>query len=183
MFPFDTLDDALHVFGQCAFELEAYHVVDDAQGLVCGVGMYEVAEGVLHVDVHEDVGERLHCDKGGGVVPAIQHNRVDGLRDNEVEQQFGQRVLELPEGEVSAPDDGYAVGPHAGPHVEGEHDNKGEYESFRRGEERQHGAEGRHGDDAPLFPVEYFVHNSIFYFPGKKVHSAENPKSRSQPQP
>ena len=140
MFPFDTLDDALHVFGQGAVELEAYHVVYDAQGLVGGVSVYEVSEGILHVDVREDVGERFHHDERRGVVPAIQHNRVDGLRDNEVEQQFGQRVLELPEGEVSAPDDGYAVGPHAGPHVEGEHDNKGEYESFRRGEERQHGA-------------------------------------------
>ena len=53
-------------------------------------------------------------------------------RLSEAEGTAAEAVLELPEGEVSAPDDGYAVGPHAGPHVEGEHDNKGEY-SQRRG--------------------------------------------------
>lgn len=158
MFPFDTLDDALHVFGQGAFELEAYHVVYDAQGLVGGVSVYEVSEGILHIDIHENIRQRLHRDERRRVVPAIQHNGVNRFRDNEVEQQLGQCVLEFPEGEVSAPDDGYAVGSHTRPHVEGEHDNKSKYESFRRGEERQHGAYCRYSYDAPLFPVEYFVH-------------------------
>ena len=172
--PFDALDNFLHILGQRPLELEAYHVVDDAQRLVGRVGMNEVAESILHIDIHEDIGERLDDNQGRRIVAAVQHDGIDGLGDNEIHEQFGQCVFEFLKREVAAPHYRHSVRPHACPHVEGKHQHKGKYKALRRREKGQHGAYGRDGNHAPLFPVEDFIHHFEGFTGVRKVGSEHN---------